>query len=59
MTLRKRKEHRLEQNKNVDVTVFINDEKVPAVNFAITADQLKDGVKLRKGKKIFHKAVLA
>ena len=39
--------------------VFINDEKVPAVNFAITADQLKDGVKLRKGKKIFHKAVLA
>ena len=39
--------------------VFINDEKVPAVNFAVTADQLKDGVKLRKGKKIFHKAVLA
>ena len=39
--------------------VFVNDEKVPAVNFAITADQLKDGVKLRKGKKIFHKAVLA
>ena len=25
----------------------------------ITAEQLKNGVKLRKGKKVFHKAVLA
>jgi len=39
--------------------VFVNDEKVPAVNFEITRDQLAQGVKLRKGKKIFHKAVLA
>ena len=39
--------------------VFVNDEKVPAVNFEITEAQLKDGVKLRKGKKVFHKAVLA
>ena len=39
--------------------VFLNDEKVEAASFAVTADMLKDGVKLRKGKKVFHKAVLA
>ena len=39
--------------------VFVNDEKVPAINFEITEEQLKEGVKLRKGKKVFHKAVLA
>ena len=26
---------------------------------AVTAEQLRTGVKLRKGKKVFHKAVLA
>ncbi len=39
--------------------VFVNDEKVPAPTFAITEEMLKEGVKIRKGKKVFHKAVLA
>ncbi len=38
--------------------VFVNDEKVPAPQFAVTEEMLKDGVKIRKGKKVFHKAVL-
>ena len=38
--------------------VFVNDEKVPDHTFAVTEQMLRDGVKLRKGKKIFHKAVL-
>ena len=39
--------------------VFVNDEKVPAAQFVITEEMLKEGVKIRKGKKVFHKAVLA
>ena len=39
--------------------VFVNDEKVPDHTFAVTEEMLKEGVKLRKGKKVFHKAVLA
>ena len=39
--------------------VFVNDEKVPDHTFAVTTEMLKDGVKIRKGKKVFHKAVLA
>ncbi len=39
--------------------VFVNDEKVPAPSFAVTEEMLREGVKLRKGKKVFHKAVLA
>ena len=39
--------------------VFVNDEKVPDHAFAITEEMLKEGVKIRKGKKVFHKAVLA
>ena len=39
--------------------VFVNDEKVPAATFAVTEEMLKEGVKIRKGKKVFHKAVLA
>ena len=39
--------------------VFVNDEKVPAPQFAVTEEMLKDGVKIRKGKKVFHKAILA
>ena len=39
--------------------VFVNDEKVPAPNFEITEEMLREGVKIRKGKKVFHKAVLA
>ena len=39
--------------------VFVNDEKVPDHTFAVTEDMLKEGVKIRKGKKVFHKAILA
>ena len=39
--------------------VFVNDEKVPDHTFAVTEDMLRDGVKIRKGKKVFHKAILA
>ena len=38
--------------------VLVNDEKVPNAQFAVTEEMLKEGVKIRKGKKIFHKAVL-
>ena len=39
--------------------VFANDEKVASIDTRFTAEQLKTGVKLRKGKKVYHKAVLA
>ena len=39
--------------------VFVNDEKVPNPQFAVTEEMLKEGVKIRKGKKVFHKATLA
>ena len=39
--------------------VLVNDEKVPSAQFAVTEEMLKAGVKICKGKKIFHKAVLA
>ena len=38
--------------------VFVNDEKVPSHAFTVTEQMLKDGVKIRKGKKVFHKAVM-
>jgi len=38
--------------------VAVNDEKVADFNMEITADMLADGVKIKKGKKVFHKAVL-
>ena len=38
--------------------VLVNDEKVPAPTFMVTEAMLKDGVKIRKGKKVFHKAIL-
>ena len=39
--------------------VFVNDEKVPEASYAVTEAMLKEGVKIRKGKKVFHKAILA
>ena len=39
--------------------VFVNDEKVADPTFAVTEAMLSEGVKIRKGKKVFHKAVLA
>ena len=38
--------------------VLVNDEKVPSAQFAVTEEMLKEGVKIRKGKKVFHKAIL-
>ena len=39
--------------------VLVNDEKVPAPTFMVTEAMLREGVKIRKGKKVFHKAILA
>ncbi len=38
--------------------VTVNDEKVTALDAKFTADQLKEGLKIRKGKKVYHKAIL-
>ena len=38
--------------------VMVNEEKVSSIDAAFTAEQLKDGLKIRKGKKVYHKAVL-
>ena len=38
--------------------VFVNDEKMADPTFAVTEEMLKAGVKIRKGKKVFHKAIL-
>ena len=38
--------------------VLVNDEKVPAPTFMVTEAMLKDGVNIRKGKKVFHRAIL-
>ena len=38
--------------------VSVNDEKVTDVKFEVTREMLQAGVKLRKGKKVFHKAIL-
>ena len=38
--------------------VSVNDEKVTDIKFEVTREMLQQGVKLRKGKKVFHKAIL-
>lgn len=38
--------------------VAVNDEKVETIDFAVTEEMLKEGAKIRKGKKKFHKAIL-
>ena len=38
--------------------VSVNDEKVTDVKFEVTREMLVQGVKLRTGKKFFHKAIL-
>ena len=38
--------------------VTVDDEKVTSIDFSVTEAALKTGVKIRKGKKIFHKAIL-
>jgi len=39
--------------------IFVNDVKMTDSTAVITEDMLKVGVKIRKGKKIFHRAILA
>ena len=38
--------------------VFVNDEKVAGIDRCITEAELKESVRIRKGKKTFHKACL-
>ena len=38
--------------------VLADDEKVSGIDVCFTAEQLRRGVKLRKGKKVYHKATL-
>ena len=38
--------------------VLVNDEKVLSIELTVTSEQLKSGVKIRKGKKTYHKAIL-
>ena len=39
--------------------VTLDGEKVTDIALTVSAEQLKAGVKIRKGKKVFHKAILA
>ena len=39
--------------------VTLDSEKVTDIALTVSAEQLKAGVKIRKGKKVFHKAILA
>ena len=38
--------------------VSVNDEKVTAIDYVVTEQMLSDGVKIRKGKKVYHKAII-
>ena len=38
--------------------VLVNGEKVGAPTVSFTADQLKNGIVIKKGKKIYHKVTL-
>jgi tyrosyl-tRNA synthetase len=38
--------------------VSIDGEKISDVNYKVTEDMLKAGIKIRKGKKVFHKAFM-
>ena len=38
--------------------VMVNDEKVANIDVSFTGEQLKEGLKIRKGKKVFHTAIL-
>ncbi len=39
--------------------VMVNEEKVTGIEVVYTAEQLQGGLKIRKGKKVYHKAILA
>ena len=38
--------------------ISVNGEKVPAANYKVSKELLADGIKIKKGKKIFHKVVV-
>jgi tyrosyl-tRNA synthetase len=38
--------------------ITVDEAKVDSIDYAVTADRLKDGVKIRKGKKVFHRATM-
>lgn len=38
--------------------LHIDDTKVESIDYTISSDQLKDGIKIRKGKKTYHKAFM-
>ena len=38
--------------------VFADDEKVASIDAAFTEDQLRKGIRIRTGKKVFHKAMI-
>ena len=38
--------------------VMVNEEKVSSIDASFTAEQLRQGLKIRKGKKVYHKALL-
>ena len=38
--------------------VMVNEEKVESIDASYTAEQLIEGLKIRKGKKVYHKAIL-
>lgn len=39
--------------------LFLDDAKVESIDYTVTTEQLKNGVKIRKGKKIYHKAYIS
>ena len=38
--------------------VMVNDQKVSSIDESFTGEQLREGLKIRKSKKVFHKAIL-
>jgi len=40
-------------------SISVNGQKVTDATYSVSAEMLKEGVKIQRGKKIFHKAVLA
>ena len=38
--------------------ISIDDKKVTEIAHKVTADEVKEGIIIKKGKKVFHKAIL-
>ncbi len=38
--------------------VMVNDQKISSIDESFTGEQLREGLKIRKGKKVFHKAIM-